>query len=94
MVIASTDCLHSAHRFVFDGRALMSSGSKALRGRPVTVLGTAARYAFFSGTTVLTGAGIKRAAGTTTLGVCLGFLRSRLLRCTPFGIRVLPMRRD
>jgi len=32
MVIASTDCLHSAHRFVFDGSALMNSRSNALPG--------------------------------------------------------------
>jgi hypothetical protein len=94
IVIASTVCLHSAHRFTFDGSALMNSRSKALPGQPVTANSVRlARYVFFSGrgTTVLTGAGIKRAAGTTAFGDCLGFLRSRLLRCTPLGIRILPI---
>jgi hypothetical protein len=50
-----------------------------------------ARYIFFTGmgTTVLAGAGIKRAAGATSFLGCLGFFCSRLLRCTPLGIRVL-----
>ena len=50
-----------------------------------------ALYAFLPGhgAAVLAGAGIKRAAGATTFLGCLGFLCSRLLRCSPLGIRVL-----
>jgi len=42
MVLASTERLHSGHRFVLDGRVLTGSRSRALPGQPVTV--SSARY--------------------------------------------------
>src|SRR5882672_3876715 len=71
--------------------------SRAQPGQPGTVKFRAARpagYVFLpgKGSNVLTGVGIKRAAGATSFLACLGFLCSRLLRCSPLGIRVLLIR--
>jgi hypothetical protein len=83
MVAASTKRLHSAHPLVLDGYLLI--GDRQLRAARL------AGYVFLPGKggSALAGAGMKRAAGATSFLGCLGFLCSRLLRCSPLGIRVL-----
>src|SRR5579864_6887184 len=75
-----------AHRFTLRG-TVRSSGD----GRFGAVWHAAQDF-LTGGRKVFAWPGMKRDAGTTSFLSCLGFLCSRLLLCSPLGIRVLLMR--